>query len=103
MSWIQFYSREKTKRLFYLYSPNKFFNVGEEIITKITKDYIKFVKPSLSYTGKTNVVSKPPNWEGIHKLNFISDVDIPLNTKFYADEEESDEDVIVVYFNKKEE
>lgn len=101
-NWVKFYTREKTKRLFYLCSPNEFFKLGEELITKITPDYIKFIKPSLSYTGKTNKVSKQTNWEGINKLGFVSSIEIPLNQKLYIDEEESNEDKVVVYFNKKQ-
>ena len=76
---IKFYTRGKSGRLFYLYTSHPFFKTGEEIITKITQDCIKFTKPSMNYKGKINVVGKPPHWEGVHKLNFSSDVKIPVN------------------------
>jgi hypothetical protein len=99
-NWVKFYKREKTNRLFYLCSSNKFFKIGEEIITKVTQDCIRFTKPSLNYIGKTNIVTIQPLWKETHKLGFVSNVEIPLNQKLYIDEEESNEDRVVVYFNK---
>ena len=90
-----------------LYSYSDFFKVGEDVIVKVKEDCIIFTKPTLSYVGKANKVSAPHYYNNKYygkSLRFSSTTTIPvLDKNLIFDEEESNEDKVVVYFNKKQE
>lgn len=102
---VTIYRRYKNRNgCFILNTSSNFFKKGEELIIKVTENHIKITKPTLSYIGKTNLVNGcGRTWKNGKQISFVSNVEIPINKRYFIDEEESNEDVIIIPFNKKEE
>jgi len=70
----------------------------EPVIINLKDGCLEFTKPSLDYRGKLFSFnsSKKDEWY----RNSLSSFDMPLG-KFYFDEDESNEDIVVVYLDDK--
>jgi hypothetical protein len=66
----------------------------DDFIVTITDDYISFKKPTIDYNGKTHKVTKQVN---TYHLTLYEKLPIGV---FVFDEEYSNEDELIVYFEK---
>jgi hypothetical protein len=87
-------AKSSTQRL--ISSKSKFFEPNEDLIVIVTNEKIIIRKPSIDYSGKTHKAI--PNHSGW--VTFVIVADLPLMKKLEPDEEESDEDQAVYYYNE---
>lgn len=95
--YVNIYKFDFTDR-YNISSKNEMFN-NEDLIIVFTDDYIKFSVPTIDYNGKTHKVYKSNHraW----RLIAIRNREMPVG-KFYFDEEESNEDELILYFEDGE-
>lgn len=66
----------------------------ESIIIKDCFDFISITKPSLDYRGKSYSITKQNEW-----YHFSINMEFPVG-KFEIDLEDSNEDELIIYYNK---
>lgn len=93
--WINIqpsYGRQRGKEI---YTKDLFFH--EPVIAKIFYDRLEFTHPNLDYRGPLHEPYKIKDRQGWVSFG-ITSYDIPLGS-FEIDEDESNEDLIIVYFD----
>ena len=79
-------------------SNSEFFQKNEQLIVKGNQEYLELSVPTLGYNAKMSKLCKVGNAKDWY--NFSLMLDVPCGTHFEFDEEESNEDVKVIYFKQ---
>ena len=83
-------------------SPSQFFKENEYLIISANKECMTLQVPTIDYSGKMSKITKCRKYSSDGWYNCSLMIDVPCGTHFEFDEEESNEDRVVVYFNQKE-